>query len=602
MPTAHASNNVREHGIIIDEHKKRVRCNYCSKEMTTYSRLKQHLGGKGGDVVPCEQVPQDVKSQMNSMLSREVVQLFQSEILRKESTNPNSTSLKRVKESTNSNSTSLKRVHHEEKAQPVAKKKKPAVLDSVLEKSKAENKASQSPIMPPLKPNQLNPINKLLDSGNTANYPMADDDDVKKCIARFFYEHDIDFGAARSHTFQKMVGAIIKCGSSSGFEIPSSEELNVCIQGEMNDIHRHIKEVMESWKDTGCSILLDGWTDEKGRRLMNFLVDCPKGPIFLKSDDVSGSHDNVDAMVSLLGGVIEDVGVENVVQVVTYTASEFMEAVGKQLMEKYRTIFWTVCASHCISLMLDKIATMGTMEDVLSKAKTITQFIYSDDTLLRLLRKHTRGKDLIFSSRIKTTVPFLTLEKMVFESENLKALFGSTTVNGGRWRRVANLVEDPLFWADAGLVLKATIPLVRSLLLVSGEDTKPQMPYIYETMDQVKETIKVEFKSKKAKYMPYWQVIDGIWDNTLHSPLHSAGYFLNPSLFYSSDFLADAEVASGLLSCIVRMVEDRKCQDRVSLQLDNYRAAKGAFGGKLAIEQRTELPPGLMQFFLLKQT
>ncbi|KAF6147997.1 hypothetical protein GIB67_024172 [Kingdonia uniflora] len=171
-------------------------------------------------------------------------------------------------------------------------------------------------------------------------------------------------------------------------------------------------------------------------------------------------------------------------------------------------------------------------------------------------------------------------------------MFGSSAWNTSIWasradgKRVANLIEGLSFWSEATQVLKATIPLVRALHLVNGGDSKPQMGYIYETMDQVKETIKEEFENKKVSYMPFWKILYGIWNNILHRPIHAAGYFLNPSLFYYDDFVADAEVAGGLLCCIVRMVKDKKIHDLILQQLDEYREAKGSFGWINAVDQR----------------
>ncbi|KAH9681276.1 hypothetical protein KPL71_026913 [Citrus sinensis] len=98
-----------------------------------------------------------------------------------------------------------------------------------------------------------------------------------------------------------------------------------------------------------------------------------------------------------------------------------------------------------------------------------------------------------------------------------------------RTSTMVNLVENRSFWSIARMFLKATIPLVCVLCLINGAD-KPQVGYIYETMDQAKETIKEEFKNKKTQYWPIWEIIDEIWDNHLHSPLHAAGYYLNPEL------------------------------------------------------------------------
>lgn len=114
-------------------------------------------------------------------------------------------------------------------------------------------------------------------------------------------------------------------------------------------------------------------------------------------------------------------------------------------------------------------------------------------------------------------MPFLTLENIVAEKKNLKAMFASFEWNRTKWasrtegKRIVNLVEDRSFWSTARMVLKATIPLVRVLCLINGA-YKPQVGYIDKTMDQAKETIKEEFKNKKTQYWPIWEIID---DKTL---------------------------------------------------------------------------------------
>ncbi|KAF6164777.1 hypothetical protein GIB67_035706 [Kingdonia uniflora] len=197
---------------------------------------------------------------------------------------------------------------------------------------------------------------------------------------------------------------------------------------------------------------------------------------------------------------------------------------------------------------------------------------------------------------IRSVRPSLTLENIVLEKKNLHKMFGSSAWNTSIWasradgKKVAHLIEGLSLWSEATQVLKATIPLVCALHLVNGGDSNPQMGYIYETMDQVKETIKEEFENKKVSYMPFWKILDGIWNNILRRPIHSASYFLNPNLFYYDDFVADAEVAGQLLCCIIRMVEDKKIQDLILQQLDEYREAKGPFGWINAIDQRSEIP------------
>ena len=57
-------------------------------------------------------------------------------------------------------------------------------------------------------------------------------------------------------------------------------------------------------------------------------------------------------------------------------------------------------------------------------------------------------------------------------------------------------------------------PLIKVLKLVD-QDKKPTLSIIYETMDEVKLTIKTSMKN--------WEVIDKMWSNQLHRHLHVVG-------------------------------------------------------------------------------
>ncbi|XP_058105664.1 uncharacterized protein LOC131249115 [Magnolia sinica] len=546
-----------DHGTAIDKRKNRIRCKYCTKVVTSFNRLMHHLGGVRGDVVPCEQVPTNVKVLARDTLLKRRKQRLVREFGQLDC--PNDT----LRRNSCSGSTESKST----KPDTLGKGKK--AVYSVPKDGAAKDSIN----------------NKLEDSSRNA----------LRCIARFFYDVGVDFDAAKSPYLQQMLDAAAGCGGMS--EVPSYHELRGWIlQEEVEETREHVKAVKRSWERTGCSILLDGWTDEKGRSLINFLADCPKGVVFLRSVDASDSIGDVEALFSLFNGVIEEVGVENVVQVITYNASCCMVAVGKRIMEKHRTIFWTVCAVHCLGLMLEEIGMMGHVMKVLNKAKTITRFIYSRSSVLKLMKKHTCGRDIVQRSKTNSAMPFLTLESIVAEKESLKNMFSSSTWNTSIWasrtegRRIAELIQDLSFWTGAEEALNATVPLLCVLRLIDRAE-KPLVGYIYETMDQAKERIRKNFKDKKGKYLPFWKIIDAIWDNHLHSPLHSAGYFLNPSLFYSSEFCADAEVASGLLCCIVRMVKDQHVHDLIVLQLEVYRAAMGDFSKETAINNRRKTTP-----------
>ena len=69
-----------------------------------------------------------------------------------------------------------------------------------------------------------------------------------------------------------MINAMANFGPR--FKPPSMYEFRTWIfKEEVNDINIMMGEHKKAWKQYGCPIMLDSWTDEKSRRLINFLAN-----------------------------------------------------------------------------------------------------------------------------------------------------------------------------------------------------------------------------------------------------------------------------------------------------------------------------------------
>ncbi|KAI3905678.1 hypothetical protein MKW92_038863 [Papaver armeniacum] len=67
---ADANTSSKAHCTLVDKKKKRVKCNYCGKEVADSYRLKYHLSGIREKVLPCDEVPEEVKAQMINEIMR----------------------------------------------------------------------------------------------------------------------------------------------------------------------------------------------------------------------------------------------------------------------------------------------------------------------------------------------------------------------------------------------------------------------------------------------------------------------------------------------------------------------------------------------------
>ncbi|XP_077241896.1 uncharacterized protein LOC143882271 [Tasmannia lanceolata] len=210
-------------------------------------------------------------------------------------------------------------------------------------------------------------------------------------------------------------------------------------------------------------------------------------------------------------------------------------------------------------------------------------------------KKFTGGKELCRPAATRFATNFISIQSLVLNRKSLQQMFVFDEYSTSRFVQhplsegVVSIVLDKSFWDQCKYILNISEPLVRVLRLVDRQD-KLAMGYLYEAMDKAKENIKERLK-KKSDYNPIWRIIDQRWDRQLHSPLHAAGYFLNHALFFTPTFSRHSEVTRGLLACITRLVPDEGTQDLITNQIEDYREAKGMFGMKLAIRNRTKLGP-----------
>lgn len=79
---------------------------------------------------------------------------------------------------------------------------------------------------------------------------------------------------------------------------------------------------------------------------------------------------------------------ENVAHVITDGVSSYVD--DSALLEaKYRHIFWSSCAEHCINILKD-IGDLHVYNAIIKKARRIKVFIYRHSLVLSLMRSFTR--------------------------------------------------------------------------------------------------------------------------------------------------------------------------------------------------------------------
>uniref|UniRef100_A0A7N2MM08 BED-type domain-containing protein n=1 Tax=Quercus lobata TaxID=97700 RepID=A0A7N2MM08_QUELO len=478
------------HARAVPNAKNNTICLHCNKLIKGggITRLKYHLAGIRGQVEPCKKASSDIRFQMKQMIedlkkSKQTKKRIQLEI-----GNPYDID----EEDDEEEEDDEVRIVEKSPPQTLGKRKSRGKdVDNDVSQIRGKKKI-KSYFAPRTTPGAQPSIRSAL-----ATKAMIDN--AKMSVARWWYHSNVPFYASQSPYYQPMIDSVAAIGP--GFKGPSFYELRgPLLKNAVHEVNDFLLDIKNDWKVYGCSLMSDGWTNQKQQPIMNFLVYCPRGAMFLKSIDTSGLTKDADTLFNIFDSVVQEI-------------------------------------AHCIDLMLENIANprwFPLIDEAIKKAKKITKFIYNHGVVLDMMRQDfTNGR--------------------VMSSCNYKTAVG---------KEISKIVlEDYAFWSQCKHIVKVSEPLVRVLRLVDG-DEKPAMG-----------------------------VIDTRWDKQLHSPLHAAGCFLNPAIYFRPSFKRQNEVQRGLLSTLMRLVPDPDIQDKISSQLDEYKKSIGDFGTSLAIRQRERLNP-----------
>eukprot|EP01018_Ginkgo_biloba_P025270 Gb_17641 [translate_table: standard] len=178
-------------------------------------------------------------------------------------------------------------------------------------------------------------------------------EDVDSRVARCIYACGISFNVVHSPYWQNMVRAINH--GPKGYKTPSFEKVKTTLLTKVKSlVEQSIEPIRASWRTTGVLIVFNGWTNARNKPLINVIVVCPKGLMFLNAVDCNGELKDATFIANILIDAIESVIPSNVVQVITDNA-RVCKAAGLLVEARYENIFWTPCVLHSLNLILKKI-------------------------------------------------------------------------------------------------------------------------------------------------------------------------------------------------------------------------------------------------------
>ncbi|KAJ9680166.1 hypothetical protein PVL29_019454 [Vitis rotundifolia] len=390
-----------------------------------------------------------------------------------------------------------------------------------------------------------------------------------RLISKFFIYDSVAPNKANSHHFKNMIIGAQQAGM--GIEPPTPYEIkHKYLEMEYKDMEAYVNQQREKWKTYGCTIMSDGWTGPTRLSIINFMVYLKGSTVFLKSVDASNNIKDHKYIYKLLKNVIKEVGIDNVVQIVTDNGSAFVKA-GKLLMKKYN-LYWTPCAAHCIDLIFEDIGKRPSVAEVIRNARKITNFIYNHGWLLAEMRKYCGG-DIVRPGATRFATNYIALESLLKKRADLKKLF----------MNIEKLMFDHPYWDRVTHVVSYFEPLYVVLRIMDSE-VVPTMPFVYELMQVMKENL-----SRQQVGDWIFKILKDRWEKTLKHPLHAAAYFLNPRFQYRRGVGSDPDLIQAVHEVFAKLDPNAESIGQFGNELVLFRDAKRGFGDRAAIASRSTM-------------
>ncbi|XP_021714033.1 uncharacterized protein LOC110682102 isoform X1 [Chenopodium quinoa] len=356
---------------------------------------------------------------------------------------------------------------------------------------------------------------------------------VDDIVARFFYVDGVNVNVVNSAYFREMVKTVGAFGPS--YELPSMEHLSgSLLSKEKVRLEKALALARESWPNTGCTILcvnrLDG---SLGCFCVNFFVASPRGVMFLKEVDIIEGDVPDNLFINELTNVIAEVGSSNVFQVITRLDVQVSDVFESVILSKFPNIFWSHCTSHSVLLLMEEMANLDCMKDVVSTASEIERCV----SAFRSSSSCT-NIDALKGSRDQVSQKFAPSFSLVRKILEIKSTLYDLVVREEwkQWRlqnsqevrfNVEAIIARDDFWGRANLMVEVFEPFMRLLATI---DVDKSMGDVYNWQIMSLESLRSKGIKDELLLNQVELLIENRWDK-LFSPLHGAAYMLHPKHF-----------------------------------------------------------------------
>ncbi|KAF2283425.1 hypothetical protein GH714_004277 [Hevea brasiliensis] len=199
---------------------------------------------------------------------------------------------------------------------------------------------------------------------------------ANKNLAIFILSNNIAFDIVEAPFFGDFVRGVAECGIS--YKLPSSTTLQRKAFPEVEmEVEKYVEKVRQSWIKIGCTIMLGMW-----KNFISIIAYSAEGAEFLKLQKIPKCQKSSFDVKDIVSSTIEDIGEDNVVQVITNNDTIY-NSIENMSLNKYSQIFKTRCVAHEIHSLLKAIGNeVGWIQETIDNASLIVKCMDEDVNIL----------------------------------------------------------------------------------------------------------------------------------------------------------------------------------------------------------------------------
>ncbi|XP_024007919.1 uncharacterized protein LOC112083929 [Eutrema salsugineum] len=310
---------------------------------------------------------------------------------------------------------------------------------------------------------------KAADSPIVKAFGIEGRDQLDQKVRRIFFTGGLAFNLARNPHYHRAF-QFAAANKIDGYVSPVYSKLQTTLlEKERNHVEKLLNPLKSTWKERGVTIVSDGWSDPLKKPLINFMATSENGTVFIKPVNCFGEVKDRLFILGLMEEVINEVGKQNIVQIVTDKAANCKAA--REIIESmYPHIYWTPSVVHTLNLALKNICAAKNVETydecnwitiVHGDALAIKHFIMNHNMRLAIFCKFSPFK--LFSvadTRFASIVVMLKRMKLIRHTHKAMVISDEWTTyrddDVGKAMLVKEKIMDDDWWENVSYIIDFT--------------------------------------------------------------------------------------------------------------------------------------------------